>query len=541
MAADYFVNGAWHSWEELHSLGYTKSKPTKLLFYTSLLRQVQVVQSKDQDSDYNKLYDDVSHVWVEDINDLGLYRRIDDLVEVYSGESFELHRGYSNSMSSDTVTGVEVDGELLSVEDLHNMGKTLYPCKLYSVSDGVVSSWYDSVTRLYWDNRVGKKLWSDTKPTDESGFSGFENWMPPNASTEIDSSDKLNFISDNAIEFISSGTINPPVSSSLIGQGILYVDNQSDSILNTSPDIITTNYNLYSTSNSNTINNVTYNKGDSISVTRFSTVEDVNSITLYRVNNHSPYNRQISEVFYYSDTFENSSERVYFNDSVSPCTLSKLVSIGFSSYEPVLSNYYTYDETRTCLVRLYTQNDKVWFNSNWYTLSELLAITDLYTYDTTDNLSLSTTSSSNSVSFRTVYTTRETTSFSTSSTYKIKLVKMFFNVSSNGTMSLDHTEQFVAQPNKIYAGYIVSDGLGGIDTFSISPPYFPSSTGLSPNENYILSPSVIRSDETPLTPFTGSSDTLYVTMLYSVNTSSSISASRFSVFVQSYNKVTSID
>lgn len=361
MAADYFVNGAWHSWEELHSLGYTKSKPTKLLFYNSLLRQVQVVQSKDQDGDYNKLYDDVNHIWVEDVNELGLYRRIDDLVEVYSGESFELHRGYSNSINSDTVTGVEVDGELLSVEDLHSLGKTLYPCKLYSVSDGVVSSWYDSVTHLYWDNRVGKKLWSDTKPTDESGFSGFENWIPPDASTEIDSSDKLNFISDSAIAFISSGTVNTPVSSSLIGQGILYIDNQSDSILNTSPDIITTNYNLYSTSNSNTINNVTYNKGDSISVTCFSAVEDVNSVILYRVNNHSPYNRQVSDIFYYSDTFENSSERVYFNDSVSPCTLSKLVSIGFSSYEPVLSNYYTYDETRTCLVRLYTQSDKVWF------------------------------------------------------------------------------------------------------------------------------------------------------------------------------------
>lgn len=184
---------------------------------------------------------------------------------------------------------------------------------------------------------------------------------------------------------------------------------------------------------------------------------------------------------------------------------------------------------------------KYGFNSSWYTLSELLAITDLYTYDTTDNLSLSTTSSSNSVSFRTVYTTRETTSFSTSSTYKIKLVKMFFNVSSSGAMSLDHIEQFVAQPNKIYTGYIVSDGLSGINTSSTSPPYYPSSTGLSPNENSILSPSVIRNDETPLTPFTGSSDTLYVTMLYNVNTSSSTTASRFSVFVQSYNKVTSID
>lgn len=165
MAADYFVNGAWYSWGELHSLGYTKSKPTKLLFYNSLLRQVQVVQSKDQDSDYNKLYDDVNHVWVEDIDELGLYRRIDDLVEVYSGESFALHRGYSNSMNSDTVTGVEIDGELLSVEDLHSLGKTLYPCKLYSVSNGTVSAWYDSTLGLYWN--VEESAWSTTPPESE--------------------------------------------------------------------------------------------------------------------------------------------------------------------------------------------------------------------------------------------------------------------------------------------------------------------------------------------------------------------------------------
>lgn len=538
---EYYLNNSWYTWEELHALGYTKSKPATLTLYNIDVVPVQVVQSNDQDDDYGKLYDNVNHTWVSDINELNLYTKLPEQVKLYTGDSFELANGYSNSLNSQSVSNVDFDSELLTVAELHDLGKTLYPCVLYSVSDGVISSWYDPITSLYWDNRVGKKIWSETKPVDESEFSGFENWMPPNNSIELDYDERINFVSDNAIEFISSGAINSSVSSSLIGQGILYIDNQNDSILNTSPDIITTNYNLYSTSNSNTINNVTYNKSDSISVTRFSTVDDVNSDTLYRVNNNSPYNRLHSEVFYYSDTFENSSERVYFNDSVSPCTLSKLVSIGFSSYEPVLSNYYTYDETRTCLVRLYTQNDKVWFNSNWHTLPELLAITDLYTYDTTDNLSLSTTNSSNSVSFRTVYTTRETTSFSTSSTYKIKLVKMFFNVSSNGTMSLDHTEQFVAQPNKIYTGYIVSDGLGGIDTFSISPPYFPSSTGLSPNENYILSPSVIRSDETPLTPFTGSSDTLYVTMLYSVNTSSSISASRFSVFVQSYNKVTSID
>lgn len=538
---EYYLNNNWYTWEELHALGYTKSKPATLTLYNIDAVPVQVVQSNDQDDDYGKLYDNVNHTWVSDINELNLYTKLPEQVKLYTGDSFELSNGYSNSLNSQSVSNVDFNSELLTVAELHDLGKTLYPCVLYSVSDGVISTWYDPITNLYWDNRVGKKIWSETKPVDESEFSGFENWMPPDASTEIDSSDKLNFVSDSAIAFISSGTINTPVSSSLIGQGILYIDNQSDSILNTSPDIITTNYTLYSTSNSNTINNVTYNKGDSISVTRFSSVDDVNSVILYRVNNHSPYNRQVSEVFYYSDAFENSSERVYFNDSVSPCALSKLVSIGFSSYEPVLSNYYTYDETRTCLVQLYTQNDKVWFNSNWYTLSELLAITDLYTYETTDNLSLSTTSSSNSVSFRTVYTTRETTSFSTSSTYKIKLVKMFFNVSSSGAMSLDHTEQFVAQPNKIYTGYIVSDGLGGINTSNISPPYFPSSTGLSPNENYILSPSVIRNDETPLTPFTGSSDTLYVTMLYNVNTSSSITASRFSVFVQSYNKVTSID
>lgn len=537
---EYYLNNNWYTWEELHALGYTKSKPETLTLYNVDVVPVQVVQSNDQDDDYGKLYDNVNHTWVSDINELNLYTKLPEQVKIYTGDSFELSNGYSNSLNSQSVSNVDLDSELLTVSELHDLGKTLYPCVLYSVSDGVISTWYDPITNLYWDNRVGKKIWSETKPVDESEFSGFENWMPPNNSIELDCSERINFVSDNAIEFISSGPINPSVSSSLIGQGILYIDNQSDSILNTSPDIITTNYNLYSTANSNTINNVTYNKGDSISVTRFNSVDDVNSVILYRVNNHSPYNRQVSEVFYYSDAFENSSERVYFNDSVSPCTLSKLVSIGFSSYEPVLSNYYTYDETRTCLVQLYTQNDKVWFNSNWYTLSELLTITDLYTYEATEPLYLETTRSNSSVDLYTVQTNRETTSFSTSSNYKTKLVKMFFTVSSSGSISRDRIEQFVAQPNKIYTGYIVSNGLVSYNfKDTISPPYFPSSTGLSPNENSILSPSVIRNDETPLTPFTGSSDTLYVTMLCSAY--SSYVTTKFSVYVQVYNKVTSID
>lgn len=69
------------------------------------------------------------------------------------------------------------DNQILTTDDLyHNYGFTDTPSIVWRESGGVPWSWYnDNVGRYkYWDDRVGKKYWTDIPPEEENtqGFSG---------------------------------------------------------------------------------------------------------------------------------------------------------------------------------------------------------------------------------------------------------------------------------------------------------------------------------------------------------------------------------
>ena len=156
----YLINGSWITYEEAHNLGYTLQKPNILTFYSTDLVETPVIQ----DTSDNTFYDSINQQWVSDIDDLNLYKLVDDLI-MFDGEIQHTFVAYSSSAFSDEASHVYINNSFASIEDLHNSGGyTLNQCVDYIVDEGERLAWYDPNTELYWDNRDGRKLWVDTPP-----------------------------------------------------------------------------------------------------------------------------------------------------------------------------------------------------------------------------------------------------------------------------------------------------------------------------------------------------------------------------------------
>ena len=161
---EFYIKGTgWVTWDEAHALGFTHARPAILTVYTEDLKSRQLIQCKD-DIDYNKVYDSVNHTWTDDLTQLGLIRQIGN-VELYTGSSSSTYFCYSTSVSEDIPTHVKVNNSLISYNELYSTkGMTSYPCKDFFVEDGNLYVWFDSTKSLYWDDRSGKKLWSNIVP-----------------------------------------------------------------------------------------------------------------------------------------------------------------------------------------------------------------------------------------------------------------------------------------------------------------------------------------------------------------------------------------
>lgn len=157
----YYINGEWITYEQAHSLGYTAQRPEVYTLYTS--DGSPIVVRKDVSD--NKFYDAEKQTWVTDIDDIPVYKLVDE-VTLYVGEESATMSGYSNSFYSDIITNVIIDDNMKDISDLYDeYGVTDHKCNDYYVDEGEVLVWYDPSTSLYFDNRDGKKEWSETPPT----------------------------------------------------------------------------------------------------------------------------------------------------------------------------------------------------------------------------------------------------------------------------------------------------------------------------------------------------------------------------------------
>ena len=163
----YYIKSVdqWLTYEEAHSYGLTKKKPTELTFYTEELQPVII----RKDTDTNELWDfreEVPHEWSSDISELGLYKKL-GTVTIYQGEAPVTCVGYTDSALSNELKYVYLDSIFTELETIYySRGITPYKCSNYIIQEGEVLAWYDAIhdPPMYWNNQVGYKRWQSSPP-----------------------------------------------------------------------------------------------------------------------------------------------------------------------------------------------------------------------------------------------------------------------------------------------------------------------------------------------------------------------------------------
>lgn len=158
----YLIDGNWLTYEEAHSLGYTSQKPEVVTLYTNDLTQTQIIR----DTSNGTFYNSSEHQWVTDICDVGLYRKLDDII-LYSCEESAQYQAYTDEYLSDIPTHVYFNDVMSDINTLYStQGITTYQCESYYIKNGDLLIWYDPEEDKYWDNT--NKKWLDDAPNTDN-------------------------------------------------------------------------------------------------------------------------------------------------------------------------------------------------------------------------------------------------------------------------------------------------------------------------------------------------------------------------------------
>ena len=480
---EYYINGEWLTWDEVHNLGYTLTPAELITVYDSKNNEFTL----KKDTSDNTYYDSENKIWLSDITDLGVYKLLGTLT-LYTSEVPNNYTCYANSELSDTPTHILYNSNIISLDDVYNNdGITQYSCSDYTVNDGNILVWYDNKLNKYWDNRTGKKEWLDSPPTITN--SEPQNWTPPSFITIDFDADFAYYTESEPLKINATGRIPYSYESYEYYDDLKFIDSLiEDYELFVSNDEVNENYVLYNTEDI-TYNGINYSADTKFILSKYDYYEDIEGTeTFYYLIN----NKQYSEVFYYRTDFENHiGERIYFNESNLPETYDYYHSNGHSRLE-FTDDTSKYIIINNELVNIKINDNLIYSDGEWLTLEQYKLNHDVYKLESKEQLYHD--NSRWYIDYR--ITSGTTSGFRTSSDYR----KLLYN-SSN--------EVFIADPNYIYAWD------NTMDTTSFASPY-PCVYSISNLSNTIQSSSadrkyllqVFREDADPLNPLSGTSTNL---------------------------------
>ena len=227
----YCINGEWMPYSDAHNIyGYTLSKAVQLTLY----RQDTTTVNIRKDTSNDTLWDSPNHRWVGSIANLNLYQKLGKIT-LYKCESPTIYDSYNQALSSTTATHVDVESLIVPITELYETeGITTHPCKNYYTKDGEILCWYDDVENLYWNNKVGYKMWQQTPPghevdpIDMSDFDILNIDMRPSleqytlTQEQMSNVEFMRFSIDMNVEFLDEGmsasdydTLNLPIDTQL--------------------------------------------------------------------------------------------------------------------------------------------------------------------------------------------------------------------------------------------------------------------------------------------------------------------------------------
>lgn len=480
---EYYINGEWLTWDEVHNLGYTTTPAELITVYDSENNEITL----KKDTSNNTYYDETNHRWLSDITELNVYKSL-GTITLYTSEVSNSYACYSNSELSDTPTHVEYDSNIVSLDELYTTnGMTQYACSDYTVTDGNILVWYDNVLNKYWDNRQDKKEWLDSPPVIEDIEPS--NWTPPSFITVDFNVDFSEYIELEPLKVSGSGNISTANISNVQYDDLKFIDsNTEDYELLVSDDVINNNYVMYTTE-AVTFNGTSYPADTLFTLSKCDYYEEIEgSETFYYLID----NVQHSETFYYRTDFENHiGERIYFNESNLPETYDYFYSQGYSRSQFTTDDaYYIIANNEIVHIKL-NDDDLIYSDGNWLTVDQYKVDHDVYILEDTEQLYHDNSTWYIDYSI----TSGKTSGFATNSNYR----KLLYT---------SDNEVFVADTNYIYAW----DNTMDTTSFTVYPCVYSISNLSSSipsdaaNRKYLLQ--VFREDADPLNPLSGTSTNL---------------------------------
>lgn len=163
MATKIFLNNEWQDYNEeslYNNLGITRKKSKNIVAYDSSMNEI----SGWNNSGYNWII--IDNQWYSE-NTTPYY--------VFTGEKTLLYLiDEEKNLQNFVYMGIiylQVDGSFFTSEYLHDhLGYTQTPSVVWYVDLDIPWSWYNPEENLYWDNREGKKLWTEEPPTPSVRF-----------------------------------------------------------------------------------------------------------------------------------------------------------------------------------------------------------------------------------------------------------------------------------------------------------------------------------------------------------------------------------
>ncbi len=107
---EYYINGEWLTWDEVHNLGYTLTPAELITVYDSKNNEFTL----KKDTSDNTYYDSENKIWLSDITDLGVYKLLGTLT-LYTSEVPNNYTCYANSELSDTPTHILYNSNIIIV------------------------------------------------------------------------------------------------------------------------------------------------------------------------------------------------------------------------------------------------------------------------------------------------------------------------------------------------------------------------------------------------------------------------------------------
>lgn len=158
MATKIFLNNVWqdYDYEYLYNnLGVTRTKSKNIVAYDSLNHSIEGWNN----SGLNWVVRDT--LWYPE-NATPYYVRTGEKTSLYL---IDEKKNLQNFVNMGNIY-LQVEGSFFTSEYLHDhLGYTQTPSVVWDIDLGIPWSWYNPEEELYWDNREGKKLWTEEPPS----------------------------------------------------------------------------------------------------------------------------------------------------------------------------------------------------------------------------------------------------------------------------------------------------------------------------------------------------------------------------------------